>query len=190
MAALPDLPSILFQQERIVCSIAAAEKYAIPAALLLAIAEKENGQPGVWVKNSNGTQDVGALQFNTTYLKTLKKYGIIADDVAKSGCYAYDLAAWRIRGHLIKDSGDLWTRAANYHSRTPVYNQRYRADLMVKANRWTNWLDQFQLSPPATLNAYTLKSQAKPASQLTHVEPAARKTAYVPRRIAISHPNR
>jgi hypothetical protein len=50
MAAMPDLPPSHPQQERIVCSITAAEKYAIPASILLAIAEKENGKPGVWVK--------------------------------------------------------------------------------------------------------------------------------------------
>jgi hypothetical protein len=68
-------------------------------------------------------------------LSDLARYGITADDVAAAGCYAYDLAAWRIRGHLKKDKGDLWTRAANYHSRTPRYNTVYRKDLRVKAAR-------------------------------------------------------
>ena len=185
MAAMPDLPPSHHQQERIVCSITAAEKYAVPANILLAIAEKENGKPGVWVKNTNGTHDVGAMQFNTAYLKTLGRYGISPEDVASGGCYAYDLAAWRIHGHLTKDPGDIWTRAANYHSRTPYYNQLYRADLMVKANRWANWLDKFMQSHSATINAYTTKPEAKQASQATHVAQAI-KTAYVPRRIVVS----
>jgi len=162
----------------------------IPAAMLLAIAEKENGKPGVWTKNTNGTQDVGALQFNTAYLNTLKKYGITATDVANNGCYAYDLAAWRIRGHLTKDSGEMWTRAANYHSRTPVYNQRYRADLMVRANRWARWLDQFQRSQYATINTYSLQLKIKPVNKAIRVAQATHKTAYVPRRIVVSNPNR
>lgn len=56
--------------------------------------------------------------------------------------YPYLLAAWRIRGHLRKDAGDVWTRAANYHSRTPTFNARYRADLIRRAVRWTTWLDR------------------------------------------------
>jgi hypothetical protein len=44
MAAMPDLPPSQHQQERIVCSIIAAEKYAVPANIMLAIAEKENGE--------------------------------------------------------------------------------------------------------------------------------------------------
>jgi len=185
MAAMPDLPPP-HQQERIVCSITAAEKYAVPANILLAIAEKENGKPGVWVKNTNGTHDVGAMQFNTAYLKTLGKYGISSDDVAKSGCYAYDLAAWRIHGHISKDSGDIWTRAANYHSRTRHYNTLYRADLMVKANRWANWLDQFMPTHNATINTYTIKPEVvEQARQAIHGAQAI-KTAYVPRSIIVS----
>lgn len=185
MAAMPDLPPTHQQQERIVCSITAAEKYAVPANILLAIAEKENGKPGVWVKNTNGTHDVGVMQFNTAYLKTLRRYGISPDDVASGGCYAYDLAAWRIHGHLTKDLGDIWTRAANYHSRTPYYNTLYRSDLMVKANRWANWLDKFMQSNSATINTYTIKSEAKQTSKATHVVQAIKKT-YVPRSIIVS----
>lgn len=128
-------------QERVVCSIVASIKYEIPVNILLAIAEKEGGKPHQWVRNRNGTFDVGAMQFNTTYLKELSKYGITPDHVAKPGCYAYDLAAWRVRLHIKNDKGDIWTKAANYHSRTPKYNVKYRADLIVKAAKWSNWLD-------------------------------------------------
>jgi len=134
-----DLPPQL--QERVVCSISAAVKYAVPANIVLAVAEKEAGKPGQWVRNSNGTHDVGPMQFNTSYLRDLSRYGITADDVAAAGCYAFDLAAWRIRGHLKNDKGDLWTRAANYHSRTLRYNAVYRSDLRVKAAKWADWLE-------------------------------------------------
>lgn len=129
-------------EERVMCSIAAAIKYAIPANIVLAVAEQEGGRPGQWVRNRNGSFDVGAMQFNTTYLKDLARYGISSADVAAAGCYPYELAAWRLRGHLRDDSGDIWTRASNYHSRTPQYNQRYRAQLIRRAARWGRWLDQ------------------------------------------------
>lgn len=133
-----DLPPQL--QERVVCSISAAVKYGVPANIVLAVAEKEGGKPGQWVKNTNGTHDVGPMQFNTLYLMELSKYGITANDVAAAGCYPFDLAAWRLRQHILKDKGDLWTRAANYHSRTPQYNAIYRADLMRRAVKWADWL--------------------------------------------------
>lgn len=127
--------------ERIICSIAAAVKYEIPANIMLAVAEKEGGKPGQVVRNSNGTVDVGTMQFNTVFLKELKRYGIDAVDIAAPGCYPYDVAAWRIRNHIKNDSGDIWTRASNYHSKTPKYNQIYRRDLIVKAVKWADWID-------------------------------------------------
>lgn len=131
------------QVERVVCSITASIKYQVPANIMLAVAEKEGGSSGLENKNknSNGSYDVGRMQFNTTYLKDLEKYGITVEDVAQPGCYSYDLAAWRIRGHIKNDSGDIWTKSANYHSRTPEFNTIYRADLIRKAAKWQTWIE-------------------------------------------------
>jgi hypothetical protein len=140
LPAVADMPPQL--QERVVCSIAAAVKYEIPANLLLAVAEQEGGKPGQWVRNSNGTHDVGALQFNTRYLSEIARYGITPQDVAAKGCYPYQLAAWRLRMHIKRDAGDLWTKAANYHSRTPHLNRTYRALIVPRAVRWADWLER------------------------------------------------
>jgi len=139
-----DLPPDI--QERVVCSVKAARKYEIPANILLAIAEKENGKPGQWIINRNGTHDVGTMQFNTDYLLDLSKYGITADHVAQPGCYPYQLAAWRIRMHIKNDDGDIWTKAANYHSRTPKFNMIYREDLIVRAHKWDDWLKNYSIT--------------------------------------------
>jgi len=137
-----DLPPA--QVERVVCSITAAIKYQVPANIMLAIAEQEGGRPGLENKNrnDNGSYDVGRMQFNTAYLKDLERYGITAEDVARPGCYSYDLAAWRIHGHIKNDSGDIWTRAANYHSRTPYYNSIYQSQITPKAAKWQRWLEE------------------------------------------------
>ena len=176
--------------ERIVCSIAASVHYDVPANIVIAVAEKEAGKPGQWVRNTNGTHDVGAMQFNTAYLNLTAQYGITAEDVAAEGCYAYDLAAWRLHGHIANDSGDLWTKAANYHSRTPYFNAIYRADLMKRANKWADRLDllmsgdqakinaaisELAISKPITANVTTTK--AKP------IYTATINTTYVPRKI-------
>ena len=128
--------------ERVMCSVIAAVKYDVPANIILAVAEIEGGKPGRYVENTNGTYDVGTMQFNTAYLHDLAQYGITAKDVAAAGCYSYDLAAWRIRGHILNDTGDLWTRAANYHSKTPCYNAEYREKLIRVSDKWGNWLTE------------------------------------------------
>ena len=135
-----DLPVTL--QEKVKCSIVASVRYQIPTNVLLGIAEIENGKPGQKVANSNGTYDIGSLQFNTAYLAELKKYGIRQSDAAAPGCYPYHLAAWRLKQHITNDKGDFWSRAANYHSKTPSYNMVYRAKLMTAADQWANWLMQ------------------------------------------------
>lgn len=163
-----DLPSRL--RERVVCSIAASVKYDIPANVLLAVAEMEGGKPGQWVSNANGTHDVGPMQFNTAYLRGLARYGIAASDVAAAGCYSYDLAAWRLRQHIKQDSGDLWTRVANYHSRTHVYNAAYRKGLIEKAGKWADWLE----------NRVSVREVAEPEIP----EAPLNASVYVPRKIS------
>jgi len=182
-------------QERVVCSLSAAMKYEVPANIVLAVAEKEAGKPGQWVLNANGTHDVGAMQFNTAYLNDLARYGISANDVATAGCYSFDLAAWRLRQHIKHDKGDLWTRAANYHSKTRHYNAIYRADLIAKAVKWADWLDarfvtysannsDIQKATPA---ATEIKETVVTAPSPQPVKTAAWNTsAYVPRKLIIN----
>lgn len=201
MSFLADLPPHL--QERVICSISAAVKYEVPVNIVLAVAEKEGGKPGQWVRNSNGTHDVGPMQFNTAYLGDLTRYGITANDVASAGCYSFDLAAWRLRMHIRNDKGDLWTKAANYHSRTSQYNAVYKADLMRKASKWADWLEArfvtldvtkagaTPLTPRQPTPAATVVQQAKPElapqQQATPKTAAARSAtvaSYVPRTVS------
>ena len=197
-----DAPLAL-QEEWVVCSITAAAKYQVPANIVLAIAEKEGGRPGQWRTNRNGTHDVGSMQFNTAYLIDLARYGITASDVATAGCYAFDLAAWRLRQHLSKDKGDLWTRAANYHSRTPQYNHVYRTDVIRKASKWADWLDarfvtfnMFETSPtnPPEHNRQVVRSLVEPQEVKATVSKGkdsrlqVAKAGYVPRMLIVDKP--
>ncbi len=178
--------------ERIVCSIEAAVKYRVPANIVLAVAEKEGGKPGQWVKNTNDTYDVGPMQFNTRYLADLRKYGITAADVARAGCYSYELAAWRLRGHLLHDSGDIWTRAANYHSRTPEYNAPYRADLIRKAAKWGQWIKaRFDTYDPTAATASVTPATGAATPALAVAKPKAANPAKPqPARYTPRHYNR
>lgn len=140
----PPLPvSPAGMSERLACSLAAAQRFQVPANVLLAVATVENGRPGQWVPNANGSFDLGAMQLNTAYVATLAKYGIKPGHVLAPGCYAYMLAGWRLHGHLTHDTGDLWRRVANYNSRTPVYNLRYQARLAPAADAWKRWLEAY-----------------------------------------------
>lgn len=133
----PPPPSII---ERVSCSIQAANRYGIPASVMLAVASQEGGRPWQTVMNTNGTIDYGPMQINTVWLADLRKYGIIPNDV-QAGCYPYYLAAWRLYQHLKKDkSGDFWQKIANYHSYTPEYNFSYRLNIQKRSIYWENML--------------------------------------------------
>jgi hypothetical protein len=147
---------------RVTCSIQAAKRFGLPANLVIAVAEQEGGHVGQWVQNKNGSYDVGPMQFNTVYLRHLERFGITASDVEADGCYPYELAAWRLRRHLDRDDGDLWTRAANYHSRTPIHNARYRAAIRVRAAKWAHWLSA--RVPSITIAALDASLNPSPAS--------------------------
>lgn len=125
----------------ILCAIVAAMHWHVPADGLLAVYQIENGQTNQWVRDSNGTYDIGPMQFNTAYLATLRKWGIGPADVEK-GCYPFYLAAWRIHKQIETGSGSLWTRIARYHSTTPSQVEWYRAKLIRYARRWRAWLEQ------------------------------------------------
>lgn len=131
-------PQIPAEDARIWCSVEAARRYALPPELVYAVSRTEGGRPGIAVENSNGTYDLGWMQFNTAYLATLRGFGIRPSDVQGSSCYPFHLAAWRIRGHLEESpmKGDVFTRAAWYHSRTPEYNIAYRRRLIGNARRF------------------------------------------------------
>jgi hypothetical protein len=150
----------------VVCSISAAASYALPANIVLAVADMEAGRPGLWLKNANGTYDVGPMQFNTAYLKTLAPYGITADAVAGDDCYAYQLAAWRLRKHIREDRGDLWTRVADYHSTTPELNALYRAGVIRRARYWERYLAAhfrtFEMAMPLLVNGNTSAAASSP----------------------------
>jgi Transglycosylase SLT domain len=184
MADLPSLPPA------IVCSISASAAYGLPANIVLAVADMEGGRPGQWVRNANGTSDVGLLQFNTHYLKTLARYGITTADVAADNCYPYQLAAWRLVKHIQEDAGDLWTRVADYHSRTPRFNAPYRVGVIRRAAYWARWLTArlktFEMPNP--LGARQVDEEGKAGSisaAAARADPADGRTTYVPRTITI-----
>jgi hypothetical protein len=151
-------------QVPVVCAVSAATRYSVPVNIFLAVVEKEGGKPGQYVKNKNGTYDIGPLQFNTSYVKTLSKYGITYKSVEghNNSCYPYYLAAWRIKQHINNDNGDIYQKVSNYHSRTPHYNAIYREDLIKRSEKLAAYLNkhfdsinQITIPPVAKHNLYS-----------------------------------
>lgn len=137
MNAIPDyFPYVEGRVATIECAIASAIRHQVPANLLLAIKEAEGGRNGLAKRNSNGTIDHGAMQWNSKTLTDYRMYGITAKHVTKDGCYALDLAAHKIAGHLAEAKGTFWERAAIYHSRSPGPNKEYQNIIKPLSKKW------------------------------------------------------
>lgn len=125
------------------CVIQAAIRQGVPANVLLALASVESGKNGQFVRNTNGTDDLGHFQINTTHFDT--QAGVFRQiskvDAAWRGCYNAELAAWFLRQRLeAPGATDYWVKVANYHSATAEKNAIYRRKLVPLAARWGRWL--------------------------------------------------
>jgi len=148
-AAVPDFYGI--RPATVECVIEAAKKQGVPANVLLAIASVEGGKNGQIVENKNGSYDLGHLQINSIHFLPNGRFGnlpITREDVTWRGCYNAELAAWMLRQHLDEPGSqqDFWTRAANYHSRTPEHNARYRQKLVSLSVAWGDWLKKWYVA--------------------------------------------
>ncbi len=145
MSDIPHIPNPqLFKDEpaSIQCVLDVAQYYKLPANALLAIISNESGKNGHAVRNTNGTHDLGHMQINTsTYASEIAHMGISMKDVQWKGCLNIYAAAYLVRKRLKENMHqDFWTRLANYHSKTPFYNARYKQKIIVLANQWELWL--------------------------------------------------
>lgn len=133
----------------VACVVQAAQRQRVPPAVLLAIGSIEGGRNGQAVRNRNGSLDLGHFQINTgTWARELAPYGVAQRDLLSRGCYNAEVAAYLLARRLAESGGaDFWTRAANYHSRTPALNTKYQERLRSLSERWSAWLQAAYPSP-------------------------------------------
>ncbi|MEM8515171.1 hypothetical protein RCH14_004531 [Massilia sp. MP_M2] len=133
-----------FRPATVECVVQAAKKVRVPANVLLALATVEGGKNGQTVRNTNGTYDISHFQINTsTYKSELQPHGVKLADLQWRGCYNAEIAGYLLSRHLNdkrSQNKDFWTRAANYHSKTPRFNAIYREKLINASTGWANWL--------------------------------------------------
>jgi hypothetical protein len=65
------------------------------------------------------------------------------EDVRWDGCKNVEIAAYLLKKRLSENNGqDFWTKVANYHSKTPMYNSRYKDKIQPLAHKWASWLQE------------------------------------------------
>jgi soluble lytic murein transglycosylase-like protein len=92
--------------------------------LLRAIAQHESGMRANAVnKNTNGTEDIGLMQINTTHLPRLAKFGISRESLFNPCVSAY-VGAWVLRDCLDR-YGPTWNAVGCYNAGSPEKRLRY-----------------------------------------------------------------
>lgn len=136
-----------YESYTINCVLRAANEYQVPGNVLLAIGSVEGGKEGTASRNDNGTYDLGVFQINTAHWRSggiMSQAGISQLDIRDNGCYSARVAAWLIRSRVDESKGkkSYWTAVADYHSKTPKYNAKYRKKLVSYSVSWGKWMEK------------------------------------------------
>ncbi len=101
------------------CFETAAARYSIDPQMLRAIALTETGMRPhlVGPKNKNGTYDIGLMQINSAWLKTLARHGITEQGLFNA-CTNIQVGAW-ILANNIATHGARWKSVGAYNASTP-----------------------------------------------------------------------
>lgn len=113
------------------CWEEAATWYRVNPYLLYAIAKTESGlNPSAINRNKNGSYDIGLMQINSSWLPTLRKYGVEEKDLYDA-CTSIQVGAW-ILAQNMQRMGVTWEAVGAYNARDPAKRIKYA--LKVRKN--------------------------------------------------------
>ncbi|WP_133667633.1 lytic transglycosylase domain-containing protein [Paraburkholderia sp. BL10I2N1] len=97
------------------CIDDAAAYHHISAQLVHAIAQHESGMRASAVNvNGNGTEDIGLMQINSSWLPALARYGIRRENLFNACVNAY-VGAWILASN-IRQFGPTWKAVGAYNA--------------------------------------------------------------------------
>ncbi len=127
------------------CLAFVSQLYDLPPRVLPSIQAVEGGGIGVVHHNTDGSEDMGVMQINTTWLPTLARYSQqsipeVRHQLLTSPCYNISAAGMILHGYLQETRGDLMRAIGNYNSHTPIHNQFYQIKVMRSVTRLVSQL--------------------------------------------------
>lgn len=134
-------PTLQASLPSVTCVARASQHYKIPVPVTLALMKTEGGKPGSFVRNTNGTYDMGVMQVNTLWIPEYsKRFGITRNAFVMravlDGCFSVFLGLDILRAQVDRE-GSIEKGVAAYHSRTPDkaarYMRRFNAQLQAVA---------------------------------------------------------
>lgn len=106
------------------CFDKAAYRYGITEKLLRSIAIHESaGNPSAVHRNKNGSEDIGIMQINSSWLPRLNRLGIRRRDLF-SACTNEQVGAWILAMNIARN-GKTWRAVGAYNAASPAKQERY-----------------------------------------------------------------
>lgn len=106
------------------CWEEAASRYGVNPYLLYAIARTESGlNPLATNRNKNGSYDIGLMQINSSWLPTLRKYGVDEQQLFDP-CTSIHVGAWVLAQNMQR-MGNSWEAVGAYNARNPELRMKY-----------------------------------------------------------------
>ena len=113
------------QDASAMCFKEAADRYKVSETLLRAIAKTEtNFNPRATNRNANGTEDLGLMQINSSWLPTLAQYGIGRKELLSDPCINLNIGAWVLADNISR-YGDTWKAVGAYNAKNPLKQELY-----------------------------------------------------------------
>lgn len=103
--------------------------------------------------NKNNTIDVGMMQINSIHFKALANYGISENLLRENRCANVFSGTWLLK-KSIQHYGYTWDGIGNYHSRTPVYHDRYVKNIISLISHQTTIINNISVIDQIDFHKY------------------------------------
>ena len=117
------------------CWREASLRYHVPVDLLFSIAHVESHvekSPIHW--NGDGTYDIGLMQINSSWLPTLRRYGITQKTLLTNACVNLNVGAWILSSDIHR-YGLNWRGVGAYNAGTPYLQALYARNVARELQR-------------------------------------------------------
>lgn len=117
------------------CLIATATAYHIPEPVLTGIYHVEGGAVGTVAHNTNGTDDLGVMQINTSWLPVLAfatglPVAEVRNRLIHDACFNVAMAGGIFDLYRTEAHGNIWKAVGYYHSHTVPLSLGYQAQVL------------------------------------------------------------
>ncbi len=111
-----------------ICVMQAAQRYRVDERLIRAIIQVESsGNPLALNRNANGSEDIGVMQINSSWLRVLGRYGIQRRHL-DDPCTNVHVGAWVLAGNIAR-YGNTWRAVGAYNAKSRTWRERYVAQV-------------------------------------------------------------